>query len=82
MSLDGSLKYKKAKEPKYKKAKEPKYTITSTGLGNYYGSVEFYQGNDGKFYMGLENYAKYGEVQISEEFYRLAVMEFEELNNG
>lgn len=48
----------------------------STGLSNYYGSVEFVKQEDGKYYIELENYSKTNQVEISKEFYDAAVKEF------
>lgn len=46
-----------------------------TGLGNYYGSVEFVE-RDGKYFMTLENYDGEHYVEISKAFYEAAVDQF------
>ena len=44
-------------------------------LSNYYGEVEAFK-EDGKFYIGLDDYMKPSICEISEEFYNAIVKEF------
>lgn len=49
----------------------------STGLGNYYGTVEVYI-ELGKRYIQLEDHSSFERREISEELYNLIVKELEE----
>ena len=48
----------------------------TTDLCNYYGTVEFTQRDNGKYYMELENYSGINDVEISKEFFEMAKKEF------
>ncbi|WVH13581.1 hypothetical protein [Acinetobacter phage vB_AbaM_fThrA] len=47
-----------------------------TGVSNYYGAVKFIEGEDGKFYIELENYSGFSRVEISKKFFECAKKEF------
>ncbi len=47
-----------------------------SGLSNYYGSVYFVKKDDGKFYMEIEDLDDFKQVEISENFFNIAIKEF------
>lgn len=49
-------------------------------LGNFYGEVIAYE-KDGKYYMGLDNYDRMAQIDISETFYREIEREFFKWND-
>ena len=50
--------------------------IVETGVGNYYGNVEFSR-RDGVYYLQLENWNGMNRVEISKEFFEAAQREFD-----
>lgn len=49
--------------------------IHETSLGNYYGYVEIINGDDGVYYIALDNYSSTSAKAISGELYSLLMKE-------
>jgi hypothetical protein len=43
--------------------------VIHVGIANFYGSVIAFQGDDGKYYLGLDDYGEMSIVEISEKLY-------------